>query len=101
MEIYPDSGYTTMVIGVHEINSVLDGPNSEGLGIKILQDPSLEPMANTSFAGNRNSGILGLHMVRLVLETCRNVEGAKIAFLAMGGIHLPGGHQTASHEDTL
>jgi hypothetical protein len=49
-----------MVIGAHEISSVLDGLNSEGLGINILQDPSLEPVANTSFAGNRNSGVFGL-----------------------------------------
>jgi len=93
MEIYPDSGYATMVIGAHEVSSVLDGLNSEGLGINILQDPSLEPVANTSFAGNRNSGILSMQMGRLVLETCRNVEEAKIAFLAnkvylsIGGIH--------------
>ncbi len=93
MEIYPDRGYATMVIGAHEINSVLDGLNSEGLGIDILQDPSIEPVANTSFSGSRNSGVLAMQMGRLVLETCRTVEEAKIAFLAnkeyqsVGGIH--------------
>ena len=40
-----------------------------------------------------NSGILSMQMGRLVLETCCNVEEAKIAFLAnkvylsIGGIH--------------
>lgn len=93
IEIYPDSGYATMAIGAHSLNSVLDGLNSEGLGINILQDPSLEPVANTSFSGDRNSGILSLLMGRLVLETCRTTEEAKIAFLAnkvyfsIGGIH--------------
>ena len=93
MEIYPDSGYATMVIGAHDINSMLDGLNSEGLGINLLQDPSLEPVFNTPFAGGRNSGMLALQMGRLVLETCRTVDEAKIAFLAnkeymsVGGVH--------------
>jgi len=94
MEIYPDEGYATLVVAAHDLNTVLDGLNSEGLGIDLLQDPSLEPVFNTSFAGGRNSGILALEMGRLVLETCRTVDEAKIAFLAnkeymsISGVHF-------------
>lgn len=85
METYPDKGYATMVIGGHEINSIFDGLNSEGLGINFLQDPFIEPVYSTTISGGRNSGIFSLQLGKLVLETCRTVEEAKIAFLANKG----------------
>jgi hypothetical protein len=93
LEIYPDKGYATMVIGGHDINSLFDGLNSEGLAINFLEDPSIEPVFNTTVSGGRNSGMFALQMGRLVLETCRTVEEAKIAFLnnkaylIMAGFH--------------
>ncbi len=93
LEIYPDKGYATMVIGGHDINSLFDGLNSEGLAINFLSDPSIKPVFNKTVSGGRNSGMSVLQIGRLVLETCRTVEEAKIAFLnnkaylVMAGFH--------------
>jgi hypothetical protein len=93
IEIYPDQGYSTMAVGGMDLNSVIDGLNSEGLGISLLEDEGMEPVQDVPIAGDKNSGIMSTQMTRLVLETCRNVEEAKAAFLAnkeflpMAGIH--------------
>jgi len=81
IEIYPDQGYSTMAIAGMDLNSVIDGLNSEGLGISALEDEGMEPTLEVPMAGDRNSGIMSTHMTRLVLESCRTVEEAKIAFL--------------------
>ena len=80
MEIYPDQGYSTIAISGVDLNSVLDGVNSEGLGISALADEWIYPL-KMPVAGDRNSGISSIQIPRLVLETCRTVEEAKIAFL--------------------
>ena len=80
MEIYPDQGYSTIAISGVDLNSVLDGVNSEGLGISALADEWIYPL-KMPVAGDRNSGISSMQIPRLVLETCRTVEEAKIAFL--------------------
>jgi len=82
IEIYPDHGYSTMAIAGMELNSVIDGLNSEGLGISALEDEGMEPVLEMPMAGDRNSGIISTQITRLVLETCRTVEEAKVAFLA-------------------
>lgn len=93
IEIYPDHGYSTMAIGGMELNSVIDGLNSEGLGISLLEDEGMEPVLETPIAGDRTSGIMSIQITRLVLETCRTVEEAKEAFLVnkeflpIGGVH--------------
>jgi len=80
MEIYPDQGYSTIAISMNDLNSVMDGLNSEGLGIAMLEDISSVP-GQTLPAGARDCGINNLQIARLILETCRTVEEAKIAFL--------------------
>ncbi len=82
IEIYPDQGYSTMAVGGMELGSVLDGLNSEGLGISALEDEGMEPALEMPMAGDRNSGIVSTQITRLVLETCKTVEEAKTAFLA-------------------
>ncbi len=81
IEIYPDQGYSTMAIAGMELNSVVDGLNSEGLGISALEDEGMEPTLEMPMAGDRDCGIMSTHITRLVLESCRTVEEAKIAFL--------------------
>lgn len=82
LEIYPDQGYATIVVGGHDLMGiVVDGLNSEGLGISGLQDEGLDPVLKVRLAGDRNSGLGSWPMVRLVLDTCKNVEEAKVAFL--------------------
>jgi hypothetical protein len=80
MEIYPDEGYSTMAISMNDLNSITDGLNSEGLGISMLEDISFAP-GQTLPAGARDSGVNNLQIARLILETCRTVEEAKVAFL--------------------
>ena len=93
METYPDQGYPTLAIGSMDLNEIGDGLNSEGLGISSLEDDWMDPVLNVSMAGGRNSGIGSMQITRLVLETCKTVEEAKIAFLAnkeympLAGIH--------------
>ena len=93
LEIQPDQGYSTLAIGTSDLNIVIDGLNSAGLGISLLVDEGMEPVLKMPLSGDRNSGIMSAQMTRLVLDTCKSVEEAKIAFLAnkeylpMAGIH--------------
>jgi hypothetical protein len=93
LEIYPDQGYSTLAIGTSDLNIVIDGLNSVGLGISLLVDDGMEPVLKMPLSGNRNSGIMSMQMSRLVLDNCKSVEEAKIAFLAnkeylpMEGLH--------------
>ena len=93
LEIYPDQGYSTLAIGTSDLNIVIDGLNSAGLGISLLVDEGMEPVLKMPLSGDRNSGIMSAQMTRLVLDTCKSVEEAKIAFLAnkeyfpMAGLH--------------
>jgi len=93
LEIYPDQGYSTLAIGSSDLNIVIDGLNSVGLGISLLVDEGMEPVLKMPLSGDRNSGIMSAQMTRLVLDTCKSVEEAKIAFLAnkeyfpMAGVH--------------
>jgi hypothetical protein len=93
LEIYPDQGYSTLAIGSSDLNIVIDGLNSVGLGISLLVDEGMEPVLKMPLSGDRNSGIMSAQMSRLVLDTCKSVEEAKIAFLVnkeyfpMAGVH--------------
>jgi hypothetical protein len=93
LEIHPDQGYSTLAIGTSDLNIVIDGLNSAGLGISLLVDEGMEPVLKMPLSGDRNSGIMSAQMTRLVLDTCKSVEEAKIAFLVnkeyfpMAGIH--------------
>lgn len=82
LEMYPDQGYPTLAIGSTDLNMVLDGLNYKGLGISALVDDDLDPVLKMPLAGGRDSGIWSMQITRLVLETCKTVEEAKIAFLA-------------------
>lgn len=82
LEIYPDEGYSTIAVGSSDLNSALDIVNSEGLGISLLEDTWLDPIPKTPIAGGRNSGIAGTQVPRLISETCKTVEEAKLEVLA-------------------
>ena len=93
LEIYPDSGYSTMAIGTSDLCAVFDGLNSKGLGISLLADSWMDLIPQTTISGGRDSGIASMQITRLVLETCKTVEEAKMAFLTnkeylpMIGVH--------------
>ena len=71
MEIYPDQGYPTLAIGSSDLNMVLDGLNSKGLGISALVDDDLDPVLKMPLAGGRDGGIWSTQITRLVLRLAR------------------------------
>ena len=82
MEVYPDAGYPALYLTCNELlGSGLDGINAEGLMVALLADDEtmssypMEPMMGLSV------GLHDLQVVRLLLETCANVEEAKLALL--------------------
>lgn len=81
LELYPDSGYSSLVIGGHDLlETFFQGINSEGLGIELLEDDSPN-IVMTPVSGARLSGIPEMLAARMVLDTCKNIEEAKMAFL--------------------
>ena len=80
MELYPDKGYPSLVIGTHDLlNSAFDGMNSKGLTIHSLVDSTYRKNVNFDFA--HAEGISNIQIARLVLDTCATVDEAKQAFL--------------------
>lgn len=80
MEMYPDKGYSSLVIGTHDLlNSAFDGMNEKGLTIHSLVNGSYRETVNFDVA--HASGISNIQMARMVLDTCANIGEAKQAFL--------------------
>ncbi len=82
MEVYPDKGYASLYMSCADLLSgAWDGINSEGLCVFGLVDLG-RPKNTVVTSGTR---VIGLHppqVMRLLLDTCANVEEAKIALLA-------------------
>ncbi len=81
MEVYPDKGYPSLYMSCADLLSgAWDGINSEGLCVFGLVDLG-RPKNLVVTSGTR---VIGLHppqIMRLLLDTCANVEEAKIAML--------------------
>ncbi len=81
MEVYPDKGYASLYMSCADLLSgSWDGINSAGLCVFGLVDRG-RPKNTVLTAGSR---VIGLHppqMMRLVLDTCANVEEAKVTML--------------------
>ncbi|MFO7964590.1 MAG: C45 family autoproteolytic acyltransferase/hydrolase [Desulfobacterales bacterium] len=93
VESYPDDGYAAIYIGAAEILSgPWDGMNEHGLTIYGLVDQG-RPKALIPPSGNRVIGLHPTQTMRMVLETARDCEEAKIALLTnkvydfVAGIH--------------
>ncbi len=81
MELYPDEGYSSLAIGGHDLlGFIFQGFNSQGLAIELLADESPHVVI-TPFGGVRASGISDLLAARMILDTCKDVEEAKMALL--------------------
>ena len=81
MELYPENGYSSLLIGGHDLIGFQgEGINSEGLAVEIQADVDLTPRI-TTLEGSRNSGVDRGQIAYLVLDTCKNIEEAKVAFL--------------------
>ncbi|MDD1761333.1 MAG: C45 family autoproteolytic acyltransferase/hydrolase [Methanothrix sp.] len=88
VELYPDNGYATLVLGSSDLNGLTDGMNENGLGVTALQDSDTYVDPITNIAGGRTSGLNSMQMLRSILENCATIEEAKKHIL-MSRISMP------------
>jgi len=82
MEMYPDKGYPSIVIGTMDLlNGMQGGMNSKGLFVAMLADNNSAKATDSSVTGDASGGLTIMQLERLLLDTCANVEEAKIAIL--------------------
>jgi len=82
MEMYPDKGYPSIVIGTLDLlNGVQGGMNSKGLFVAMLADNNGAKAEASADIGDSFGGLNALQLSRLLLDTCANVEEAKIAII--------------------
>ena len=89
MEVYPDVGYPSLYLACTDLlGACFDGVNSEGLTVSLMGDG--DP-SNTSPADPTQLfrvGINELQVLRLLLDTCANVEEAQLALLLNKQYHV-------------
>jgi len=81
LELHPDRGYASIAMVAYDLLSgVLDGINSEGLTVTLAMDndvmKEMEPTKAPAV------GLGELQTLRLLLDTCANVDDAKQALMA-------------------
>jgi predicted choloylglycine hydrolase len=83
IEMHPDRGYPSLAVCSYDLLSgVLDGINSEGLTVAVLADDELMDKFPMEPAGDGGVGLGSLQVLRMLLDTCANVEEAKEALLS-------------------
>ena len=81
LELYPDSGYPSIVIGSFDLlNAPLDGMNSQGVTVSMLVDNDAAHATVTD--SSRAFGLSTFQAMRLVLDTAADVDDAKRIILA-------------------
>lgn len=81
MEVYPDKGYPSLMVGTFDLLNAVDGMNSKGLVVEMLADQQ-GARSNDPFGGGTRTGLMVLQVVRLLLDTCATAEEAKIKILS-------------------
>jgi len=82
LELHPDRGYASIAMVAYDLLSgVLDGMNSEGLTVTIAMDDEVRTEYKTEPTLSPAAGLAELQTVRLLLDTCANVEEAKETLL--------------------
>ena len=79
VELHPDDGYASVVVGIMDLMGAMDGINDAGLTVALLADnetPEPEP------TGAPQVGLSEQQVVRYLLDSCATVEEAKEALLA-------------------
>ncbi|HKW14217.1 MAG TPA: C45 family autoproteolytic acyltransferase/hydrolase, partial [Candidatus Krumholzibacteria bacterium] len=82
LELHPDKGYASIAMYAYDLLSgVVDGMNSEGLIVTMAMDDEIfeKEMEPT---GDPAVGLGELQTMRLLLDTCANVDEAKDALMA-------------------
>jgi hypothetical protein len=81
LELHPEKEYSSIVMGTRDLlDFPSQGINSEGLAIEVQYDNNLPP-CEAPLGGALSSGINRGQIAALVLDTCKDVEEAKVAFL--------------------
>jgi len=81
IEMHPNKGYASLAMSAFDIlGGVLDGVNSEGLTVSILDDGTAEAVGRE--AGDE-VGFHEIQCVRYLLDNCKSAEEAKAALLYM------------------
>jgi hypothetical protein len=78
VELHPDDGYASIVIGIMDLMGGMDGINEAGLTVALLADnetPEPEP------TGRPQVGLSEQQVVRYLLDRCATVDEAKEALL--------------------
>jgi hypothetical protein len=82
IELHPRGGHASMALCAFDLLSgVLDGINAEGLTVAVLSDYELKPEHPIDPAEQGGIGLSELQVLRMLLDTCANVEEAKEALL--------------------
>jgi hypothetical protein len=82
IEMHPEQGYASLALCSYDLLSgVLDGINSEGLTVALLADDELMMKYRMEPAGMEGVGLGVLQVLRMLLDTCANVDEAKEALL--------------------
>lgn len=82
LELHPDKGYASIAMYAYDfLSGVIDGMNSEGLTVTMAMDAEIlkkeiEPTREPAV------GLGELQTMRMLLDTCANVEEAKEALMA-------------------
>lgn len=80
LELYPDKGYASLAVVAYDLlGAVIDGINSEGLSVAILADDELSELGKADPARGTQAGLEVIQVTRHLLDTCANVEEAKVA----------------------
>jgi predicted choloylglycine hydrolase len=81
MEVYPEKGYASLYMSCADmLSGTWDGMNAEGLCVFGLVDLG-RPKNTVVTAGTRAIGLHPPQIMRLLLDTCADVEEAKVAML--------------------
>jgi hypothetical protein len=78
IELHPDDGYASLVVGIMDVMGGMDGINEAGLSVALLADnetPDPEP------TGRPQVGLSEQQVVRYLLDSCATVDEAKEALL--------------------
>lgn len=78
IELHPDRGHSSLVLGIMDVMGGMDGVNDAGLTVALLADnesPDPEP------TGGPQVGLSEQQIVRYLLDTCATVDEAKEALL--------------------
>ncbi len=73
VELHPDEGFSSVVVGIMDVLGGMDGINSAGLSVALLADdesPHSEP------SGRPQVGLSEQQVVRYLLDTCADVDEA-------------------------